>query len=717
MSTSANRPFLTVPLTKGLSAKKVREGLARGNRLTDVGLRTLAFYLNEMQSRGLFAETGHVSATHYAESRLGLKRRTARHCLAVGQALDELPLIDEAFLDGRLNWSKLRTLVPVATPSTEAEWLEKALTLTCTDLERAVAGARKGDRPRSGRLAIPKVRYTVAAKLDGESFALWEKAKERLSHEAGESMTDAELMRHVARLVLDGGEKGGAIAGVGGATTVVVTRCSDCHAAQVGAPDGKVAIEPSAARAIECDAACGEDSLRERVLARDGGRCVHCNRPFDLHAHHIHPRSKGGPDRESNLATLCRHCHGLLHDGCLFMSGTAPHGLAITDKDGNPIAARTGSGGEGIVVRVRAPRGPYGPRVNSEVVDLKQLPNPVTPSFLARHRHLFDFSTIDGEGEVGFTPGAGRELAPESAPAAPPPAGRPSVLEEFVGQGRVRATLRPSIEGARRRGVPLKPVLLSGTPGLGKTALAYAIAGEMGRPPRVLAGSTIKEQGKTLESLLSMSDGDVLFIDEVHALPQHVMVSLYEAIQDRRISIAVRSGSESRAMVFELPKLTMIAATSEPEKLDKPLESRFAFRLRLEPYSPEELAVIVTEALRAEGRTIGDAAALVVGKASRGIPREAIHLADRVESAAGGDEPLDADRARAILAGFHIDENGLDEGDHRILEALRDAKRPLSLRTLAARTAILEATILERHEPFLIRLKLLDVTPLGRVAA
>ncbi len=198
--------------------------------------------LHEMESRGLHAEIGHVSADHYAESREGPKRRTARHYLAVDEALDRLPLIDRPFLDGRLHWSKLHALVAIASPETEAEWLEQALSLTCSELERAVAGVRKGERPRSDRLAIPKVRFMAGGMLDALAFARWELVKERLSHEAAVPMSDLEVVDFLARQTLEG--QSGSPAGSGGRTIVAVNECSECRAAAVATADARIAIEP-----------------------------------------------------------------------------------------------------------------------------------------------------------------------------------------------------------------------------------------------------------------------------------------------------------------------------------------------------------------------------------------------------------------------------------------------------------------------------------------
>jgi len=186
-----------------------------------------------MQARGVHQETGHSSAVHYAAAREGLSRREARDLVAVGAALDELPAIDAAFRDGRLLWTKLRTHVRVATLETEAEWLEKALTMTCAELERAVAGVKKGDRPRDGRLAIPKARYTITAKVDGALYAEWERAKEKLAAEAWETLGDADLLTQFARFVLaDEFSFAGAEARLSGrpAARVVVHRCEGCQA-------------------------------------------------------------------------------------------------------------------------------------------------------------------------------------------------------------------------------------------------------------------------------------------------------------------------------------------------------------------------------------------------------------------------------------------------------------------------------------------------------
>lgn len=199
--------------------------------------------------------------------------------------------------------------------------------------------------------------------------------------------------------------------------------------------DGPVAIDETAAETLACDAACEEGALRERVLARDGRRGVACGRPVDLHAHHVAPRAEGGPDADWNLVTLCRPCHGLLHDGRLFFTGRAPHGVTMKDSAGNPIEARTGSGAHGIEVALG---GAQAPRPDSQVVELQDVPSLVGREVYESHAHLFPFDVAARRRRRLHARIEGRDAPREARPARAP-------------RARAAAPRRPHRPVARRR--------------------------------------------------------------------------------------------------------------------------------------------------------------------------------------------------------------------------------------------------------------------------
>lgn len=709
----------TIRLVRGLSESLVRRELGKASRHCDVGHRALAFYLHEMQSRGLHQSTGHSSAVHYAAARLGLHRRTARDLVSVGTALSALPLCDDAFCDGRLVWSKLRLLARIATPETEADWLEKALALTAEDLDREIAGLAKGDRARKEKLGVPKVRFTITANVDAVTQNEWDRVKEKLAAESGETVTDADLVRRFTRVALaDGFSLSDAErrAAEKPRAELVVSRCCDCHGVELNSSEGPIVLDDLTAEMILCDAVSDEtpEWLRKKIVARDGGACRHCGSRSELHVHHIDFRSNGGRTEPRNLLTLCRKCHALVHEKLLVIAGEAPHVLAFSDREGNPIETRSpeGRGAEETRVVVIDRRGAAAPRTVSETVDLKQVPNPVSHEFVRAHGSRFAWNPSSRALE--FRPTGEPHAAQSSAPT--PPSHRPGSWAEVVGQERVVRSLQLAVRGAREAGSPVEPILLTGEPGLGKTALAHALAAETGTTARVVSAPLVADAGQIVVEMLRLSPGSLFFIDEIHALPRAAMEALYEAVEDRRLTLTVREGASTRARTFELPPFTLAAATNEPEALPQALASRFAIRERLDDYSVEDLSEIVKRTGRREApdRPFEEDGARIVARAARGTAREAVHLARRVVRAAAG--VLDGSGALSALRLLGIDERGLDSGDRRILEALRASKKPLSLATLAAKTGIRKATLLERHEPYLLRLGLIEVTPLGRRA-
>jgi len=190
-----------VRMVPGLPEDEVEFWMALTTRMQGAGKRGFAFYIYEYQERGIYQKRGYSSAVHYAVERLGYERRTARDLLVTGRLLSELPRCDAAFCEGRIGWSQLRLLARVATPETELEWIAKAEKLTYEKLERAVAGLQKGDRPRADKLGLPAARFTIKVRVDAATHALWEQARTKLSSESGETVTDAEILERITRLI------------------------------------------------------------------------------------------------------------------------------------------------------------------------------------------------------------------------------------------------------------------------------------------------------------------------------------------------------------------------------------------------------------------------------------------------------------------------------------------------------------------------------------
>jgi len=298
---------------------------------------------------------------------------------------------------------------------------------------------------------------------------------------------------------------------------------------------------------------------------------------------------------------------------------------------------------------------------------------------------------------------------------------RPRSLEEYIGQERLKSKLRVYLEAARARKEPLEHLLLSGPPGLGKTTLAHVIAYELGVNLRVTSGPAIEKPGDLAAILAnSLEEGDILFIDEIHRLSRQAEEHLYPAMEDFQMDIVIGQGPAARTLRLELPRFTLIGATTRPGLITAPLLSRFGIVEHLEYYSPEELARGVMRDARLLGVAIAEDAALEIGRRGRGTMRVAKRLFRRVRDFAqvAGEGTITRSRALEALEALGVDELGLERRDREILEVLigRFGGGPVGLQTLATALAEDPGTLEEVHEPYLIQQGLLKRTPRGRVA-
>ncbi|HLH46307.1 MAG TPA: Holliday junction branch migration DNA helicase RuvB [Acidimicrobiales bacterium] len=297
---------------------------------------------------------------------------------------------------------------------------------------------------------------------------------------------------------------------------------------------------------------------------------------------------------------------------------------------------------------------------------------------------------------------------------------RPRRLADFVGQRQVKEHLGILLEAARRRGQPVDHVLLAGPPGLGKTSLAGIIAAEMGAGLRPTSGPALVRAGDLAAILTNLGDGDVLFVDEIHRLGRAVEEILYPAMEDFQLDIVLGKGPSARTIRLDLPRFTLVGATTRSGLITGPLRDRFGFTARLDHYTPEELLDIVTRSAAILEVDIEAAGAAEIARRSRGTPRIANRLLKRVRDYAEvrDDGRVSESVARAGLAVFGVDELGLDKVDRAILDAVcaRFGGGPVGLSTLAVSVGEETETVEDVYEPFLLQLGLLMRTPKGRVA-
>lgn len=295
---------------------------------------------------------------------------------------------------------------------------------------------------------------------------------------------------------------------------------------------------------------------------------------------------------------------------------------------------------------------------------------------------------------------------------------RPQTFADYIGQERLKRNLKLAIDAAKKRSEPIDHVLLYGPPGLGKTTMATVIANEMGTNIRITAGPAIERAGDLASILTNLADGDILFIDEIHRLSRAVEEVLYSAMEDFKLDIVIGKGPAARSVRLDLPKFTVIGATTRTGALAAPLRDRFGHIHRHEFYTPEEIGKIIARSAAILESKLDEAAAQNLSTRARLTPRIANRLLKRVRDYAdvNGDGIIDATTTEKALELLEVDELGLDPADRQMLLSIIDnyGSNPVGLNTIAALTGDEASTIEDFYEPYLLQLGFIERTPRGR---
>ena len=353
-------------------------------------------------------------------------------------------------------------------------------------------------------------------------------------------------------------------------------------------------------------------------------------------------------------------------------------------------------------------RAPLGADTADEGVDLADL---VNVAYDRDDSYSNDSNDFDFENRIVSPTEAPEDIDPEASL-------RPRRLEDYIGQDKVKENLHVYMDAARLRHEPLDHVLLYGPPGLGKTTLSNIIAAEMGVNLRITSGPSIEKKGDLVALLTNLNEGDVLFIDEIHRLPRMIEEILYPAMEDFEVDFVIGKGPTARSIRIDLPKFTLIGATTRAGQLTTPLRDRFGVIFKLELYTPEQLARIVQRSASILGIPISPDGAFELASRSRGTPRIANRLLKRVRDFAQvqGKAEIDAATTGYALDRLEIDNLGLDNTDRRMMEAIIRfyGGGPVGLDTLAATVGEEAVTIEDVYEPYLMQLGFVSRTPRGR---